>query len=234
MLFSARKFSTSCTGAYTAEIGAALIENTVNSMGVGHPPKRVRLDGVSCHESCLHYTIFLSTYFKLMEWYLVLVSHGFHSPCQIQYTQEIDASARQAIFDNHRWVNTWNARKSTAPHVFGDMLEQVPKGTFHSGQTFCEKYAAAEKAWLQRSQFCYSHNQYCAIPESDVDLSGLPCEDNSQCNINRLFFEGRNGPVYATYVKKHKRLRTPLLIVENTPEPCQPDWRSDVFLRNVK
>ena len=59
MLFSARKFSTSCTGAYTAEIGAALIENTVNSMGMDFPPKRVRLDGVSCHESCLNNTTFV-------------------------------------------------------------------------------------------------------------------------------------------------------------------------------
>ena len=52
----------------------------------------------------------------------------------------------------------------------------------------------------------------------DLDFSGLPCPDNSRCNPRRLFEEGFSGPVYAVWAQKHRRLRTPLLILENVPD----------------
>ena len=53
----------------------------------------------------------------------------------------------------------------------------------------------------------------------DFDYSGLPCQDNSTANTQRKYFEGNNGSVYLVWAKKHRFLRTPLLILENTPEP---------------
>ena len=132
----------------------------------------------------------------------------------------MDAPCRQSICDNHQWMQQWTDRKSTVPHVFGNILDQVPENCFSERKPFYERRDEIQRAWLQRAQFCYSHNQLCesAVPV-DLDFSGLPCQDHSSANTQRQHFEGNNGSVYLVWAKKHRFLRTPLLVVENTPEP---------------
>ena len=138
----------------------------------------------------------------------------------VPWLQEMDAPCRQSIFDNHQWMQQWTDRKSTVPHVFGNILDQVPENCFSERKPFYKRRDEIQRAWLQRAQFCYSHNQLCecAVPV-DFDFSGLPSQDNSTANTQRQYFEGNNGSVYLVWAKKHRFLRTPLLVVENTPEP---------------
>lgn len=77
------------------------------------------------------------------------------------------------------------------------------------------------KLRLQSEQFCFTHGRPCPLPgpqEVDFDVSGLPCQENLRANVNRKFFEGRTGSVYLVWSRKHEANRTPLLILENTPD----------------
>ena len=74
---------------------------------------------------------------------------------------------------------------------------------------------------LKTEQYCHTHGQLCPLPgplEVDFDVSGLPCQENSRANVNRKFFEGRTGSVYLVWARKHEANKTPLLLLENTPD----------------
>ena len=90
---------------------------------------------------------------------------------------------------------------------------------------FWSRVSEIENLPMKDHDWCYTHGCYCpaASPETaaDVDFSGLPCEENSRCNINRQFLNGRFANVYAVWAKRHKKLKTPLAILENTLDPLQ-------------
>ena len=133
--------------------------------------------------------------------------------------EELAATCRQCIVDNHYWVNQWAWRPTTVPHIFGDIVEQVPRGSFDKSLPFADRRQQILDAPLATSQYCYAHGSRCSIlQQSDVDMSGLPCQDNSRANFKRRFFEGPNGTCYAVWGKKHSELKTPLIILENTPD----------------
>jgi hypothetical protein len=125
------------------------------------------------------------------------------------------------IIDNHRWCNIATGRKLPLPHVFGDVQEQVPQGSFDPESCFMEKYFKLRDCWFQESQYCYTHAKLCPVSgpgtEVDVDVSGMPCTDNSTANNKREFEEGKTGPIYAIWARKHIVNRTVLVILENVP-----------------
>ena len=51
---------------------------------------------------------------------------------------------------------------------------------------------------LEKTAFCHVHNKECSLEDpADLNVSGLPCQDNSRANLNRLFFvDGKHGSVY--------------------------------------
>ena len=106
-------------------------------------------------------------------------------------------------------------------------MEQVPciaRESIHDGN-FSSKRRKIEGVTLQPAQFCFTHNCMCdAHHPVDIDVSGLPCPDNSKANRRRLFEEGASGPVYITWAQKHRRNRTPLMILENVPDPRLQMW----------
>ena len=65
------------------------------------------------------------------------------------------------------------------------------------------------------SQFCLTHGGHCSLMK---DMSGLPCEDNSRANCKRRFLHGNFGSVYLLWAKHHRAMRTPVVLLENTPE----------------
>ncbi|CAE8709376.1 unnamed protein product [Polarella glacialis] len=103
------------------------------------------------------------------------------------------------------------------PHVFGDLLEQVPGGSYNPADRFHEKARAISLAWLNQSQECKVHDGFCWIQPVDLDISGLPCTDNSRSGLKK-YEEGPTGPIFAVYAKRHIANKTPLLIIENTRE----------------
>ena len=139
----------------------------------------------------------------------------------------MDRHCRQCIQDNHAWVNSWSHRHITTPHIFGNILDQVdiPPIAIQMSTTknrlrypFKVRKTAIQKKPLRKWQWCFAHGQNCRITDAaDIDLSGLPCQDNSRANFKRLFFEGPNSNTYSVWAKKHRQLRTPVLILENTP-----------------
>lgn len=51
----------------------------------------------------------------------------------------------------------------------------------------------------------------------DLDISGLPCTDNSQAKQGRKFEEGETGPLFIIWALRLRRDRVPLSVLENTP-----------------
>lgn len=47
--------------------------------------------------------------------------------------------------------------------------------------------------------------------------------------------EGRFGNLYAVWARRHQELKTPLVILENTPAPCltHPNLRAILFVDRV-
>ena len=144
-------------------------------------------------------------------------------------SKEISPHCRQVIFDQHRWLNSWSEKTWVKPCLFGDMTLQVAHARPFKG-TCLERFKAMEEVELAPSQWCYSHGQECPINTwrtcSDIDMSGLPCEENSRANVNRRFLDGRFSDLYALWAQRHRRLRTPLVILENTPDAM---WAFEVL-----
>ena len=133
--------------------------------------------------------------------------------------QELDAACRQLIIDHHRWVNSFARPQTTLPCVFADILDQVERRVKEDGLSFREKKEKLASIPLRATQFCHTHNGFCSLREKVcVDVSGLPCPDNSRANQKRKFEEGSSGIVYLTWSKFHIEQKTPLLILENVPE----------------
>ena len=106
------------------------------------------------------------------------------------------------------------------PCVFGDVLHQLAYVPTFKGKRFAEKMAMVDKEAMGRTQYCYTHAQQCPIMRSvDIDMSGLPCPDNSRANLKRKYEEGDTSSVYAVWAKKHRILQTPVLVIENVVEP---------------
>ena len=109
------------------------------------------------------------------------------------------------------------------PCVFGDVLDQVvglPATEEFQSKPFKERKELVDKCALAFDQWCYTHAKHCSILRpSDLDVSGLPCPDMSKANNKRRYQEGPTAGVYCVWAKKHRHLRTPLLLVENVPVP---------------
>ena len=136
--------------------------------------------------------------------------------------QEFNPRAQQVIHDHSKWVNEWAGTFKPEPHVFGDLLGLVPSGSYSTEGDFATRQQAVDLADLSSSQFCRTHGGYCSVLKPvDFDCSGLPCEENSRANHKRKFMQGRFGDLYLVWGKYHRCMRTPLLILENTPEPCK-------------
>ena len=116
-------------------------------------------------------------------------------------------------------MSSWRVSESAdEPHVFGDIMEQLPHGSVTDG-TFHSKLRSVNNSHFQGLQFCFTHGHSCCTLEHvDLDISGLPCQDNSKANKKRKFEEGKFVPAYMVWAKKHKLLGTPLIILENTPD----------------
>ena len=149
----------------------------------------------------------------------------FDSQCpgvsaSIPPAQEIDAGCRNIISDHHAWCNASSGRRMSQPCVFGDVLHQLAYVPTFKGKRFAEKMAMVDKEAMGRTQYCYTHAQQCPIMRSvDIDMSGLPCPDNSRANLKRKYEEGDTSSVYAVWAKKHRILQTPVLVIENVVEP---------------
>ena len=127
--------------------------------------------------------------------------------------------AQQVIFDHHKWTNQWIGVFKPAPHVFGNVCETVPEGSFDALASFDERKYQVNHAPMCTSQFCLTHGGHCSLMKGvDLDMSGLPCEDNSRANCKRHFLHGNFGSVYLLWAKHHRTMRTPVVLLENTPE----------------
>ncbi|CAE6970572.1 unnamed protein product [Symbiodinium sp. CCMP2592] len=130
--------------------------------------------------------------------------------------QEVDPACRQLIVDHHKWLSSFTGHCSRLPCVFGDIMEQLDGTVDMSRGSFECKRRRVTAAALQRYQYCTTHAQPCCVDTPVMlDVSGLPCPDNSRANHGRLFEEGPSGKIYITWAAQHKRKQTPLLILEN-------------------
>jgi hypothetical protein len=138
-------------------------------------------------------------------------------------TEEIEPSCRQIAIDNHRWCNANSSHHKAQPCMFGDMMEQIPTGSFDEAGTFTQKYEQLKDTCLELRQKRHTHGEECIVsgPEAtaDVDMSGLPCTGSSKINTslasNEKYEEHKTNVIFMTWAKKHIFNGTPLLILEN-------------------
>ncbi|CAE7853726.1 unnamed protein product [Symbiodinium necroappetens] len=103
-------------------------------------------------------------------------------------TVEADAACRNLIVDHHDWCNVTSGHRTSQPCVFGDILHQLAYQLDMAGLTFKRRLQLVAKESMARTQYCYTHGQQCPIMRTvDIDMSGLPCPDNSRANRKRKF-----------------------------------------------
>lgn len=130
----------------------------------------------------------------------------------------MSTACQQLIIDHHAWLSKVCC-SSKLPCIFGDILEMCCGNVDMVNGTFSEKRMRIESATLNDHQWCNAHHDFCKVPTgAHIDLSGLPCPDNSKANRRRKFQEGPSGVIYAVWASMHKQQRTPLIIIENVPE----------------
>ena len=133
-------------------------------------------------------------------------------------TQEWSENCHPLILDNLAWCEQVTGQHHEAPHLFSDIEALNPSHCTTPGMNYEMKKRAIMKSWLQPSQFCHlCHDELCHVPSADFGVSGLPCEDMSTAG-DQLKREGRTNGVYLTHAKYNKIHRTPLLLLECTPD----------------
>jgi hypothetical protein len=98
-------------------------------------------------------------------------------------SKDISPACRQLMIDNHMWLTRSLEVRWPMPHVHGDILEQVPVGSFDDSACFHVKNAKLKSCHLQAVQYCYTCDDVC--PVSGLELS----HENAgyvvmQCNIS--------------------------------------------------
>ena len=136
-------------------------------------------------------------------------------------SQELDPHCRQVLREHHEWIHSWLEEPHAKPCSFCDAMQQVPYGSIPEEGTFAQKLHAAKAAHLQGAQYCFEHGRMRPTCRPvQLDVSGLPCQDNSRANTKRKLQESDNNSIYIVWAKKHKQMGTALLILENVPVTC--------------
>ncbi|CAE7721069.1 unnamed protein product, partial [Symbiodinium necroappetens] len=119
---------------------------------------------------------------------------------------ELDPHCRQLVIDHHKWIATFLPETGSLPCIFPDVLQQLPpEPLFFLPGTFNEKRSRVEGCTLAPRQACCTHASFCPSNlRTDVDVSGLPCPDNSKANHKRKFEQGDSGLIYITWAKDLK------------------------------
>ena len=131
-------------------------------------------------------------------------------------TKEWQEKCHPLMVNNLRWCQQVTG-KAEHPHIFCD-IEALNPNCYSKGDDYETKKRRIMNSFLQSSSPCLNCcDSLCAVPEADFGISGLPCTDMSRAGLRRM----RDGPtnaVYMTHAKYNKRKRTPIFVVECTPE----------------
>ena len=127
------------------------------------------------------------------------------------------------ITDHHDWCNSSSGRAYAVPCCFGDIMQFLfGLDPNLSSMTFQQKRNHIfNECGLTQTQYCFSHNMPFFVQEPTcVEVAGLPCPDNSRANAARAYEEGASSGIYCAWAKRHRHLKTPLVIIENVPDSC--------------
>ncbi|CAK9031406.1 Uncharacterized protein SCF082_LOCUS19629 [Durusdinium trenchii] len=124
------------------------------------------------------------------------------------------------IASNLSWCEQVTGHRE-APHLFSDIESLNPqscyRGDFKS-LSYSEKrdrILGSEMHCLQKCERCC--DDLCPVPAADFGVSGLPCQDMSRAGA-RAMREGRTNTVYLTHAKYNRINRTPVMVIECTPD----------------
>ena len=171
----------------------------------------------------------------VLEWWVIALiiyiwthpSNSLLATISAKTAQEWNEHCVPLIIDNLGWCEQLTGVKET-PHLFTDIEAMNPSHCTHSRMSYDEKKGAILGTWLQESQFCHMCcDALCPVPSADFGISGLPCQDMSRAGLG-LKREGRTSGVYLTHAKYNLKHRTPIFVVECTPEACHHHHESEV------
>ncbi|CAE7564126.1 unnamed protein product, partial [Symbiodinium necroappetens] len=143
-----------------------------------------------------------------------------HAALGSDLLQEVKELCHQPIMDHVSWGNHVSRSQHPSPCMFRDVTDLVPllKSPRLSTASFVQKKHEAFSSVMQTELPCCTHRETCAIPPVDIDVSGLPCTDQSRMKRGREFFEGSTSPVFIAWAIRLKRQGIKLAVLENTPD----------------
>ena len=200
MVAQALLTSSTCTGAYTAEMALSVVHKTIKDSGFFEEPIPTWRN-VSCHEP------------QPKVCALKLRPTIIRSP-----SKELDEHCRGLIRGHHLWCQSFSEHKFPAPCCFGDIEHCLPPGSYNPEDSFMWKAWAISQAPLLETQHCFTHGRPCELLNqefaSDMEVAGLPCWDHSHAGKQERE-HGRTNTVFMSHAKLHRAKATPLLVLEN-------------------
>ena len=122
------------------------------------------------------------------------------------------------IRSHQQWCNQVTGNRFPPACLFPDVEGCLPPDTYNANESFRWKLYRVSNAPLMRQQHCLTHGRQCDLfppaERPDLDCSGLPCWDFSLAG-KRKRQEGATCTIFMAHAKRHKELRTPVLIIEN-------------------
>ena len=120
------------------------------------------------------------------------------------------------IMNNLRWCEEVTQCREH-PHIFCD-IEALNPGGYKVSDSYEAKKETILSSWLQETSPCLNCcDRLCRVPSADFGVSGLPCTDMSRAGLRQKRHGPTNG-VYMTHAKYNLRHRTPLFVLECTPD----------------
>ena len=138
--------------------------------------------------------------------------------CFFCHNEEMDPQCQQLISDNHGWVTSTIGFPHRRPCVHANLLDILPDQTFDSTWSFIQKLHAINDANFRSELPCLTCGQSCDLfdrEDPDIDVSGLPCWDNSPSGKKR-YEEGATNAVFICHAKLHVEKGTKIVIVETS------------------
>eukprot|EP00439_Symbiodinium_sp_Y106_P050581 s213_g6.t1 len=131
--------------------------------------------------------------------------------------EEFNEGCHQLLAECDRWCHKVCGHPGD-PCLFGDITELLESPWFRDDMTYSQKLSSGRDTRMVDTMPCMLHGERCGIQKKPVfDVSGLPCPDMSQCG-KRLKRAGATNSVYIAHGRWVTDNKTPLLLVECTPE----------------
>ena len=133
-------------------------------------------------------------------------------------TKEMDSKCQGVIRDAMQWCGEVAGHAPGNACLFEDALHLIPHGHLDTAWPYSSRLQSVKNAPLATRAHCVQHQHPCCLAKNHcLAVSGLPCPDMSTAGLMRKR-AGETSNVYLAHGKYCTKHRTPLMLIECTPE----------------